>query len=99
MADPEVDAGFVFDEQGRTNILGSPFFDIYFGFDETIDDYVDRILYQLSLSLEEHIRPGHWIINSQSPPPPPPATFPADKVLRATYLTVASLGLLLTHLR
>ncbi|KAL0904810.1 hypothetical protein M5K25_026964 [Dendrobium thyrsiflorum] len=98
MADPEVDAGFVFDEQGRTDILGSPFFDIYFRFDETIDDYVDHILYQLSLSLEEHIRPGHWIINSQ-PPPPPPATSPADKVLRATCLTVASLGLLLTLLR
>ncbi|KAL0904056.1 hypothetical protein M5K25_026128 [Dendrobium thyrsiflorum] len=39
MADPEVDAEFVFDEQGQTDILGSPFFDIYFGFDETIDDY------------------------------------------------------------
>ncbi|KAL0913132.1 hypothetical protein M5K25_016566 [Dendrobium thyrsiflorum] len=57
MGDPRLDAGFVFDEQGRTDILGSPFFDVHFEFDET-DDYVDRILYQLSLSLEAHNRPS-----------------------------------------
>ncbi|KAL0918187.1 hypothetical protein M5K25_010181 [Dendrobium thyrsiflorum] len=93
------DAGFVFDEQGRTDVLGSPFFDVYFEFYETVDDYVYRILYQLSLSLEEHIRPGRWIINRRPPPPPSPATSPADKVLRATCLTVPSLGLLITLLR
>ncbi|KAL0904965.1 hypothetical protein M5K25_027130 [Dendrobium thyrsiflorum] len=91
IGDPEVDAGFVFDEQGRTNILGFPFFDVFFGFDETADDYIDRILYQLSLSLKEHIRPGHWVINRRPPPPPPPAPSPADTILRATCLTLFSL--------
>ncbi|KAL0913098.1 hypothetical protein M5K25_016530 [Dendrobium thyrsiflorum] len=66
------------------------------GFDETVDDYVDHILYQLTLSLEAHIQPGRWIIDSRPPPPPPPSSSPADTILRATCLTVASLGLLLT---
>ncbi|KAL0906940.1 hypothetical protein M5K25_025476 [Dendrobium thyrsiflorum] len=74
--------------EGRTNILGSPFFDVFFGIDETADDYLDRILYQLSLSLEEHIRPGRWIINGQPPSPPLPATSPADTILRVTCLTM-----------
>ncbi|KAL0910860.1 hypothetical protein M5K25_018956 [Dendrobium thyrsiflorum] len=92
MGDPDLDAGFVFDGQGRTDILASPFFDIHFGFDETVDDYVDRILYQLTLSLEVHIQPGRWIIDSRPPPPPPPppASSPADTILRTTCLTVIS---------
>ncbi|KAL0919475.1 hypothetical protein M5K25_011570 [Dendrobium thyrsiflorum] len=48
MGDPDVDHGFVFDDQGRTDILASPFFDMHFGTDETVDDNVDRILYQLN---------------------------------------------------
>ncbi|KAL0917798.1 hypothetical protein M5K25_012889 [Dendrobium thyrsiflorum] len=50
MGDPEIDSGFVFDDEGRTDILGSPFFDVFFGNDETADDYLDRILYRLSLA-------------------------------------------------
>ncbi|KAL0909278.1 hypothetical protein M5K25_020130 [Dendrobium thyrsiflorum] len=69
MGDPEIDSGFVFDEEGRTDILSSPFFDVFFGSDETAADYFDRILYQLSCSLEEHIRPGRWIINGRPLPP------------------------------
>ncbi|KAL0923531.1 hypothetical protein M5K25_007591 [Dendrobium thyrsiflorum] len=99
MGDSDLDAGFVFDGQVRTDILASHFFGIHFGFDETVDDYVDRILYQLTLSLEAHIQPRRWIIDSRPPPPPPPASSPADTILRATCLTVASLGLLLTFLR
>ncbi|KAL0905429.1 hypothetical protein M5K25_023849 [Dendrobium thyrsiflorum] len=94
MGDPEIDSGFVFDEEGRTDILNSPFFDVFFGVDKIVDDYLDRILYQLSLSLEQHIKPGHWFIRSRPPPPPPiPAPSPADTILHATCLTVASLSL------
>ncbi|KAL0927993.1 hypothetical protein M5K25_002223 [Dendrobium thyrsiflorum] len=84
MGDPEIDSGFVFDDEGRTDVLNSPFFDVFFGSDETADDYLDRILYRLSLSLEEHIRPGRWILNGQSPPPPLPATSPVDTILRTS---------------
>ncbi|KAL0915723.1 hypothetical protein M5K25_013176 [Dendrobium thyrsiflorum] len=88
MGDPELDSGFEFDEDGRTDILGSPFFDVFFGADETADEYLDRILYRLSLALEEHITPGRWIIIGPHPPPPPPAIFPS----RATVLVTFSLS-------
>ncbi|KAL0904059.1 hypothetical protein M5K25_026130 [Dendrobium thyrsiflorum] len=64
MADPDVDHGFVYDDQGRTDILGSPFFDVHFGNDETTNEYIDQILYQLTLSIEEHILPGRCITKS-----------------------------------
>ncbi|PKU64537.1 hypothetical protein MA16_Dca022701 [Dendrobium catenatum] len=85
MADPEVDHGFVFDDQGRTDILGSPFFDVFLGNDKTVEGYIDRILYQLTLSIEEHLPPGRWIIIGH-PPPPPLST----KVLGAVFLVVIS---------
>ncbi|KAL0903630.1 hypothetical protein M5K25_012185 [Dendrobium thyrsiflorum] len=95
MGDPELDSGFVYDEEGRTDVLNSPFFNVFFGSDETADDYLDRILYQLSLSLEEHIRPGRWILTGQPLPPPPPTTSPAARIFGITCLLVASLGLFL----
>ncbi|KAL0928062.1 hypothetical protein M5K25_002298 [Dendrobium thyrsiflorum] len=76
MADPDVDHGFVFDEQGRTDILRFSFFDVYFSYDETANDYIDRILYQLTLSIEEHIRPGCWIIVGRPLLPHTPTTSP-----------------------
>ncbi|KAL0919909.1 hypothetical protein M5K25_012035 [Dendrobium thyrsiflorum] len=91
MADPEIDHGFVFDGEGRTDVLGSPFFDVHFGTDDTIDEYIDHILYQLTLSIEEHIRPGHWVIINRRPPPPSPATFLATMVLGFLLLVVISL--------
>ncbi|KAL0923380.1 hypothetical protein M5K25_007434 [Dendrobium thyrsiflorum] len=95
MGDLELDSGFVYDEEGRTDVLNSPFFDVFFRSDETVDDYLDQILYQLSLSLEEHIRPGRWILTGQPPPPPPPTTSPAARIFGITCLLVASLGLFL----
>ncbi|KAL0926071.1 hypothetical protein M5K25_004455 [Dendrobium thyrsiflorum] len=89
--DPELDSGFEFDEDGRTDILGLPFFDVFFGADETADEYLDRILYRLSLALEEHITPGRWIIIGHPPPPPPPAIFPSPRILSATVLVESDL--------
>ncbi|KAL0913747.1 hypothetical protein M5K25_017230 [Dendrobium thyrsiflorum] len=99
MADPEIDHGFVEDSQGRTDILRSPFFDIRLGYDQSAEDYVGRILYRLSLSIEEQIRPGRWQIIGHPSTSPPPAISLANKALRITCLTVASLGLLITLLR
>ncbi|KAL0918115.1 hypothetical protein M5K25_010106 [Dendrobium thyrsiflorum] len=62
MGDPDVDHGFLYDDQGRVDILGSPFFDVEFGNDRTADEYVDRIIYQLSLAIEDRIPPGRWYI-------------------------------------
>ncbi|KAL0904517.1 hypothetical protein M5K25_026641 [Dendrobium thyrsiflorum] len=62
MADPEVDHGFVDDANERTDILRSPFFDPYPGWDLTVDGYINRISYQLACSIEEHLPSGHWTI-------------------------------------
>ncbi|KAL0918478.1 hypothetical protein M5K25_010487 [Dendrobium thyrsiflorum] len=99
MGDPDVDHGFVFDDQGRTDIFASPFFDVNFGNDETADDYVDRILYQLTLSLEEHIPPGRWYIDNNPSSSPNSTTFSATTTLRAACLLMASLCLFATFFR
>ncbi|XP_020684377.2 O-fucosyltransferase 35-like [Dendrobium catenatum] len=93
MVDPEFDHRFVFDDQGRTNILGSPFFDVFFGNNETVEGYIDRILYQLTLLIEEHLPPGRWIIVGHPQLPPPPATSPPTKILGAIFLVHHIAGL------
>ncbi|KAL0919307.1 hypothetical protein M5K25_011393 [Dendrobium thyrsiflorum] len=88
MGDPHLDSGFEYDDEGRTDILNSPFFDVAFGADPTADEYLDRILYRLTLALEEHIVPGRWVIVGRSPPPPPPAILPTLRISRASVLVV-----------
>ncbi|KAL0924847.1 hypothetical protein M5K25_005705 [Dendrobium thyrsiflorum] len=63
MADPDVDHGFVYDDQGRTDILGSPFFDVHFGNGERLHqsdslpiDLVNRRTY-LAGTLVPHLPP------------------------------------------
>ncbi|KAL0905004.1 hypothetical protein M5K25_027174 [Dendrobium thyrsiflorum] len=91
MADPDVDHGFVYDDQERIDILNSPFFDVFFSQDDvTADDYLDRILYRLTLSVEEHIRPSQWLIVTCRPPPPKTATFPLTKNLGLLFFVVIS---------
>ncbi|KAL0914066.1 hypothetical protein M5K25_017571 [Dendrobium thyrsiflorum] len=96
MGDPDVDHRFVFDDHGRTDILASPFFDVHFGNDETADDYVDRILYRLTLAIEAQIPPGRWYIVNNPPSSSNSATSPATTTQRVACLLVASLSLLAT---
>ncbi|KAL0928276.1 hypothetical protein M5K25_000148 [Dendrobium thyrsiflorum] len=78
MEDPDVDHEFLYDEQGRVDILQSPFFNVTFGSDRTVDEYVDRIIYQLTFAIEDRIPQGRWyLIGRPSTPPnlaPNPAT-------------------------
>ncbi|KAL0916126.1 hypothetical protein M5K25_013610 [Dendrobium thyrsiflorum] len=91
MADPEVDHGFVDDANGRTNILRSPFFDPYPGWDLTVDDYINRISYQLARSIEEHLPSGCWTIVGRRPPSPPPTPpSPSPRIVGAVYLGLIS---------
>ncbi|KAL0907005.1 hypothetical protein M5K25_025540 [Dendrobium thyrsiflorum] len=78
MGDPDIDHGFLYDEQERVDILHSPFFDVAVGHDRNANEYVDRILYQLTLAIEDQLPQGHWrIIGHPSTSPdlaPNPAT-------------------------
>ncbi|KAL0905941.1 hypothetical protein M5K25_024394 [Dendrobium thyrsiflorum] len=94
MGDPASDHGFLYDEQGRVDILNSPFFDVSFGNDRTADEYVDRVIYQLTLALEDRLPQGPWYIVSNPPTSPNPTSSPATYTLRVTCLLVALLSAL-----
>ncbi|KAL0904515.1 hypothetical protein M5K25_026639 [Dendrobium thyrsiflorum] len=87
----EVDHGFVDDINERTDILRSPFFDPYPGWDLTVDGYINQISHQLARSIEEHLPSGHWTIVGRRPPsPPPPPPSPSPRVIGAIYLGLIS---------
>ncbi|XP_028549561.1 NPC intracellular cholesterol transporter 1-like [Dendrobium catenatum] len=60
MADPKRDHGFVYNHQGRVDVLISPFFDLNLEIDHIVDDYVDQILCTLETDIDEHQIPGQW---------------------------------------
>ncbi|KAL0915372.1 hypothetical protein M5K25_015784 [Dendrobium thyrsiflorum] len=90
MVDPNVDHGFMEDSQGRTNILRSPFFDLNLNVDDSVEDYVDRIIFTLTQVVEEHLPTGPWLIMGRPPIPQSPATFPTTKILGSFFLVVIS---------
>ncbi|KAL0915716.1 hypothetical protein M5K25_013169 [Dendrobium thyrsiflorum] len=99
MADHEIDHEFFYNNQGEVDILLSPFFDPNWEYDDSVESYFDRILYQLTETIEEQRLKGHWFIASRPLNSPLLTTSPAKKALRVTCLTMASLGLLLPFLR
>ncbi|PKU77894.1 hypothetical protein MA16_Dca023474 [Dendrobium catenatum] len=99
MADPEVDHGFLYDDQGLTNILESPFFDMNLEVDAFMEDYLDHILFMLVPSIKEHIPAGCWILTSHPVDSPPPATSPTNYVVGTICLLVTLLGLFSIFLR
>ncbi|KAH0458327.1 hypothetical protein IEQ34_013642 [Dendrobium chrysotoxum] len=94
MANPELDHGFVYDHQGSVDILQSPFFDPNWEIEDTFDEYVDRILFTLTSTLEEHQPSGHWRIIGLPPTSSPPANSLLIKTVVVLLLSVASLELL-----
>ncbi|KAL0917120.1 hypothetical protein M5K25_012167 [Dendrobium thyrsiflorum] len=91
MGDPNVDHGFSYDDQGRVDVLHSPFFDVAFGNDTTADEYVGRILYQLTLAIEDQLPANRWYLVSRRPSSPNPATSPTTSSRGIPLLLVASL--------
>ncbi|PKU86146.1 hypothetical protein MA16_Dca001977 [Dendrobium catenatum] len=55
MADPYLDYGLSYDEQGFVCILDSTFFDINPRIDHTVEEYVERILDTLVKAIEEQL--------------------------------------------
>ncbi|KAL0924637.1 hypothetical protein M5K25_005486 [Dendrobium thyrsiflorum] len=65
MANPELDSGFIFNEQGFVDILRSPFFDVNLEVDNTVEEYMERIIFTLSSSIEELICNVRWVITAK----------------------------------
>ncbi|KAL0918473.1 hypothetical protein M5K25_010482 [Dendrobium thyrsiflorum] len=76
---------------GRVDVLHSPFFDVAFGNDTTADEYVERILYQLTLAIEDQLPANRWCLVSRRPSSPSPATSPTTSTRGIPLLLVASL--------
>ncbi|KAL0904772.1 hypothetical protein M5K25_026922 [Dendrobium thyrsiflorum] len=91
MGDPNVDHGFYYDVQGRVDVLHSPFFDVAFGNDTTADEYVERVLYQLTLAIEDQLPANRWCLVSRRPSSLNPATSPTTSTRGIPLLLVASL--------
>ncbi|KAL0906441.1 hypothetical protein M5K25_024936 [Dendrobium thyrsiflorum] len=92
MGDPNVDHSFYYDDQGRVDVLHSPFFDVAFGNDTTADEYVEMILYQLTLVIEDQLPASRWCLASRRQSPPNPATsIRGIPLLLVASLLVASL--------
>ncbi|KAL0905026.1 hypothetical protein M5K25_011391 [Dendrobium thyrsiflorum] len=99
MGDPDFDHGFRYDEQERVDILHSPFFDVAFGDDRDANEYVDRILYQLTLAIEDQLPQGHWRIIGHPSTSPNLAPNPAASTRSFFLPTVALLGVAYLLLR
>ncbi|KAH0467848.1 hypothetical protein IEQ34_002881 [Dendrobium chrysotoxum] len=91
MADPEFDYGFVYDQEGFVNILRSSFFDLDLEFDESVENYVNRILFQLSTAIDQRLSSNQWLIIHRPPTPSNPGNFQLTNILGALCLLVASL--------
>ncbi|KAL0925847.1 hypothetical protein M5K25_004218 [Dendrobium thyrsiflorum] len=94
MADPEVDHGFLYDDQGLVDILRSPFFDPNPEVDDTVDDYIECIIFTLAPSIKEHIPSGQWTITGRSHASSPSANLQWVPTLSVLSLVVTSSGLL-----
>ncbi|KAI0500969.1 hypothetical protein KFK09_019187 [Dendrobium nobile] len=71
------------------------FFDVGFGFDDTIEDYLNRILPTLVDVIDDQFQDYDWILQGHpSPPSPPPPTSPWIKAIGVATILVASLGVL-----
>ncbi|KAL0908707.1 hypothetical protein M5K25_023213 [Dendrobium thyrsiflorum] len=53
MANPDQDHGFIYDHQGRIDVLKSPVFDINLEIDHTVEDYIDRIQFSLRTAIDD----------------------------------------------
>ncbi|KAL0906128.1 hypothetical protein M5K25_024594 [Dendrobium thyrsiflorum] len=67
MADPNLNHVFVFDDQGLVDVLHSPFSDINFGNDHTVEEYMDQILFSLATAIDQRRPPVQWQLSHRPP--------------------------------
>ncbi|PKU77951.1 hypothetical protein MA16_Dca011571 [Dendrobium catenatum] len=99
MADPEVDHGLAYNALEEIDILRSPFYEPDWEYDESVEDYVNRILYCLAETIDLQKPKTRWLIISHPSPPPPPVTSLSTKVLGAIFIVVISFLIWFVFLR
>ncbi|KAL0919085.1 hypothetical protein M5K25_011158 [Dendrobium thyrsiflorum] len=60
MVDPGIDHGFVYNAKGQVNILQSPFFNFTPDVDQSVEEYVDRIIFQLAATIDKQFSSVQW---------------------------------------
>ncbi|PKU80665.1 hypothetical protein MA16_Dca012423 [Dendrobium catenatum] len=86
MTDPDVDLGFVYDNQGRTDIPRSTFFDLNLNVDDSVEGYIDNITFTLAPAIEEHLPIRSLWIVGRPQIHPSPAIFPSMKIIGFFFL-------------
>ncbi|PKU84521.1 hypothetical protein MA16_Dca003034 [Dendrobium catenatum] len=76
----EVDHGFAYNALGEIDILRCPFYKPDWEYDESVEDYINRILYCLAETTDLQKPKTHWLLIGRSTPFPPSATSPSTKV-------------------
>ncbi|KAL0906430.1 hypothetical protein M5K25_024925 [Dendrobium thyrsiflorum] len=79
MADPGIDHGFVYNAKGQVDILQSPFFDLTSDVDHSVEEYVDRNIFQLAATIDEQISSVQWTISSKIKKAPDDNSLPSLK--------------------
>ncbi|KAH0462308.1 hypothetical protein IEQ34_009883 [Dendrobium chrysotoxum] len=71
---PEWDYGLILHEHDNIDILRSPFFDVGFDFDNTIEEYFERIHITLVDTIDDQRKKGQWTLFGRATTASPPAT-------------------------
>ncbi|KAL0913619.1 hypothetical protein M5K25_017096 [Dendrobium thyrsiflorum] len=68
MNDPANDHGFIYDDQGKADIIKSSFFDFSPGVDQSVEEYVDRIIFQLDATIDKQLSSVQWLVGGPQGP-------------------------------
>ncbi|PKU68476.1 hypothetical protein MA16_Dca016834 [Dendrobium catenatum] len=93
MIDPEIDHGFAYNFQGEIDIIRSPFYELDWEYDDSVEDYVNRILYCLAETIELQQPKVPWCLIGRSTPPLPTA-FSWIKAFGVATILAASFSVL-----
>ncbi|KAL0911359.1 hypothetical protein M5K25_019493 [Dendrobium thyrsiflorum] len=63
LLDPANDHGFVYNTKGQVDILQSPFFDFSSDVDHSVEEYVDRIIFQLAATIDVQLSSVQWLVD------------------------------------
>ncbi|KAH0466838.1 hypothetical protein IEQ34_004076 [Dendrobium chrysotoxum] len=66
------DSGLVLDDQDNIDVLRSPFFDVGFGYETTVEEYLERIHVTLVDTFDDQRTKGKWTIVGRFTPAVPP---------------------------